>query len=87
MKSRNIGKLQRESKLYKNVSGEINGKKVVDLNNELEKPLKMLLERKQLLEQLNMDILDDKEKENLYAAIDANNTYFEGLPRLHPFSV
>lgn len=79
MKLRNIGKLQREANLYKNVSEVINEKNVVDLNKELEIPLKMLLQRKQLLEQLNIENLDDEAKKKLYADIDKNNAYFETL--------
>ena len=68
--------LKKEKSLYKDITDELKGKKFAKLNSGLEKTIAMLLERKQLIEQLNKEALEDAEREALYKSIEDNNKYF-----------
>ena len=68
--------LKKEKNLYKDITDELKGKKFAKLNPDLEKTIAMLLERKQLIEQLNKEALEDAEREALYKSIEDNNKYF-----------
>lgn len=77
MKLRHVEMFKKENTLYKNLGDKINGKKVVELNPQLEEVLTHLLERKKLIETLNKDGLTEKELHELYINLDINNAYFE----------
>ena len=62
--------LKKEKSLYKDITDELKGKKFAKLNPGLEKTIAMLLERKQLIEQLNKEVLEDAEREALYKSIE-----------------
>ena len=73
--------LKKEKSLYKDITDELKGKKFAKLNPGLEKTIAMLLERKQLIEQLNKEVLEDAEREALYKSIEDNNAYFAEVDR------
>ena len=73
--------LKKEKNLYKDITDELKGNKFAKLNSGLAKTIAMLLERKQLIEQLNKEALEDAEREALYQSIEDNNKYFAEVDR------
>ena len=81
MKLRQLEILKKEALLYKYMKEEINGKKVVVHNPKLEIPLTKLWKRKNLIETLNKDGLEENEKKKLYLELEENNAYFQDLTK------
>lgn len=79
MKLRNPEKLKNEKNLYKNITVEVKSKDYAKFNPQLAEAIKNLVERKELIEKLNIEKLKEKEKRELYEKLERNNAYFAEL--------
>lgn len=79
MRLRDLEKMKKELGFYKNISEEIGGKKVVELNKELSVTITKLLERKALIEKLIKGDYAENESDKIQTSLENNGAYFKKL--------